>query len=202
MRLYSPLLAFCLLLFSTGIYAQRTVQGTVTSKSTGEPLVGAVVQVVGSKQPVLTNDKGAFAISVPNGATLRITYVGFQTAQVALGDQSVVNVKLEFGSELDNVVVVGSRNQSRTKTESPVPVDVIPISQVINDIGQVDLNQILTFIAPSFQSSRQAIADGTDHIDPAQLRGLGPDQVLVLINGKRRHQSALVNANGTVNRWN
>lgn len=74
------------------------------------------------------------------------------------------------------------------------------LSQVINDIGQVDLNQILNYIAPSFQSARQTIADGTDHIDPAQLRGLGTDQVLVLINGKRRHQSALVNVNGTVNR--
>src|SRR4029079_8210086 len=61
-------------------------------------------------------------------------------------------------------------------------------------------NQILTFIAPSFQSSRQTVADGTDHLDPAQLRGLGTDQVLVLVNGKRRHQSALVNVNGTVNR--
>ena len=77
---------------------------------------------------------------------------------------------------------------------------MIPVSQVINDIGQVDLNQILNFIAPSFQSARQTISDGTDHVDPAQLRGLGTDQVLVLINGKRRHQSALVNVNGTVNR--
>ena len=189
MRLFQLLLVFCFLLLSTGIYAQRTVQGTVSSMSTGEPLVGAVVQVVGTKQPVLTNDKGGFTISVPAGnAILRITYVGYQTVQFTVGTQSVVNVRMEAGSELDNVVVVGSRNQSRTKTESPVPVDVIPISKVINDIGQVDLNQILTFIAPSFQSSRQAIADGTDHIDPAQLRGLGPDQVLVLINGKRRHQ--------------
>lgn len=200
MKLISPLLLFCFLLISAGLFAQRTVQGTVTSKSSGQPLAGAVVQVIGSKQPVLTNDKGAFTINVPAGATLRVTYVGYQTAQIVVGDQSVITVKMEYGSELDNVVVVGSRNQSRTKTESPVPVDVIPIAQVINDIGQVDLNQILTFIAPSFQSSRQAIADGTDHIDPAQLRGLGPDQVLVLVNGKRRHQSALVNANGTVNR--
>src|SRR4030095_3750010 len=61
-------------------------------------------------------------------------------------------------------------------------------------------SQLLTYTAPSFQSSRQAIADGTDHVDPAQLRGLGSDQVLVLVNGKRRHQSALVNVNGTVNR--
>ncbi len=96
--------------------------------------------------------------------------------------------------------MIGSRNVSRTRVETPVPVDVIPISQVINEIGQVDLNQIMNFIAPSFQSARQTISDGTDHVDPAQLRGLGTDQVLVLINGKRRHQSALVNVNGTVNR--
>ena len=74
-----------------------------------------------------------------------------------------------------------------------VPVDIIPLAQVVNQVGQVDLNQILNDIAPSFQSSRQTIADGTDHLDPAQLRGLGTDQVLVLINGKRRHQSALAN---------
>ena len=66
--------------------------------------------------------------------------------------------------------------------------------------GQTDLNQLLTYAAPSFQSTRQTIADGTDHVDPAQLRGLGSDQVLVLVNGKGRHQSALVNVNGTVNR--
>src|SRR5688500_18869074 len=107
---------------------------------------------------------------------------------------------LKNAADLSNITVVGSRNLSRTRVETPVPVDVIPVSTVINDIGQVDLNQILTFIAPSFQSARQTISDGTDHVDPAQLRGLGTDQVLVLVNGKRRHQSALVNVNGTVNR--
>jgi iron complex outermembrane receptor protein len=100
----------------------------------------------------------------------------------------------------EEIVVVGSRSAGRSKLSTPVPVDVIPMAQVINDIGQVDLNQILNYIAPSFQSARQTIADGTDHVDPAQLRGLGTDQILVLINGKRRHQSALVNVNGTVNR--
>ncbi len=98
-------------------------------------------------------------------------------------------------------MVLGSRSATgRSNLSTPVPVDVIPLAQVINEIGQVDLNQILNFIAPSFQSSRQTVSDGTDHIDPAQLRGLGTDQVLVLINGKRRHQSALVNVNGTINR--
>lgn len=107
---------------------------------------------------------------------------------------------VESISSLEEVVVTGTRSEGRTKIDTPVPVDVIPLSQVTNNVGQVDINQILTFVAPSFQSSRQAISDGTDHVDPAQLRGLGPDQVLVLVNGKRRHQSSLVNVNGTVNR--
>ena len=107
---------------------------------------------------------------------------------------------LTSSGDLGIVTVIGSRSIPRTRTETPVPVDIIPLAQVVNQVGQVDLNQILNYIAPSFQSSRQTIADGTDHLDPAQLRGFGTDQVLVLINGKRRHQSALVNVNGTVNR--
>jgi iron complex outermembrane receptor protein len=96
--------------------------------------------------------------------------------------------------------VVGSRNLSRTKVQTSVPVDVIPVGKISKDVGQTDLNQLLTYSAPSFQSTRQTTSDGTDHVDPAQLRGLGSDQILVLVNGKRRHQSALVNVNGTINR--
>lgn len=188
-------------LFAGVLQAQRTLQGTVTGKATGEPLVGAVVQVPGTNQATLTDAKGAFTLSLgADVKALRISNVGYLTMQLTLGASSSLQIQLEPGIEMDNVVVVGSRNQTRTKTDSPVPVDIIPLGQVVNEVGQVDLNQILTFIAPSFQSARQAIADGTDHVDPAQLRGLGPDQVLVLINGKRRHQSALVNVNGTVNR--
>jgi iron complex outermembrane receptor protein len=133
-----------------------------------------------------------------------ISYVGFTTVRrqvtVSANSTTMETVSMATSGDLAAVTILGSRNTGRTRTETAVPVDVIPISQVINDIGQVDLNQILTFIAPSFQSARQTISDGTDHVDPAQLRGLGTDQVLVLINGKRRHQSALVNVNGTVNR--
>ncbi|SDX66005.1 iron complex outermembrane recepter protein [Flavobacterium degerlachei] len=66
--------------------------------------------------------------------------------------------------------------------------------------AQANLNQILNMVAPSFTSNTATVADGTDHIDPAQLRGLGPDQVLVLVNGKRRHTSSLVNINGSPGR--
>ncbi len=81
-----------------------------------------------------------------------------------------------------------------------MPVDVIDIQELSSASPQVNLNQLLNFVAPSFTSNTQTISDGTDHIDPASLRGLGPDQVLVLINGKRRHNSSLVNVNGTFGR--
>src|SRR5437773_890645 len=73
-------------------------------------------------------------------------------------------------------------------------------AQEIADNGQTEVNQILATLAPSFNASHQTIADGSDHINPASLRGLGPDQVLVLVNGKRRHSSALVHVNGTFGR--
>ena len=98
--------------------------------------------------------------------------------------------------ELDEVVVLGSRAAPRSRLETAVAVDVID-TKLLKDIPQVNLNQILHYLAPSFNSSTQTISDGTDHIDPASLRGLGPDQVLVLINGKRRHTTSLININGT-----
>lgn len=196
------LLSICFfMLAGTILLGQRTISGKVTAESDGEPLIAASVVVKGATKGTLTDENGMYNISVSADATtLVFSYVGYLSKEVVIKDQKMIDVALEEGIELDNVVVVGSRNQNRTKIETPVPIDVIPLGQVVNDVGQVDLNQILTFVAPSFQSSRQAIADGTDHVDPAQLRGLGPDQVLVLINGKRRHQSSLVNVNGTVNR--
>ncbi|MDC8103233.1 TonB-dependent receptor plug domain-containing protein [Chryseobacterium sp. PTM-20240506] len=97
-------------------------------------------------------------------------------------------------------ITLGSRNKARVATDTPVPVDVINISSQSVITPQMDLNQILNYAAPSFTSNSTTVADGTDHIDPAQLRGLGPDQVLVLLNGKRRHTSSLVNVNGSPGR--
>lgn len=154
----------------------------------------------------MTDPDGNFSLNVPDGTyNIVISFIGYTPkivpAVVAAGQSSPLNIALAESSEvLGEIVVTGSRSGGRSRIDSPVPVDIIPVSQITNSVGQVDINQILTYIAPSFQSSRQTISDGTDHIDPAQLRGLGPDQVLVLVNGKRRHQSSLVNVNGTVNR--
>jgi len=99
---------------------------------------------------------------------------------------------------LDEVVLVGTRSAGRTRLTTPVPVDVFNIPALLASSPQNDINQLLQFASPSFNSNRQSASDGTEHIDPASLRGLGPDQVLVLINGKRRHTTSLVNNQGTI----
>ena len=103
-------------------------------------------------------------------------------------------------SNVEEVVILGSRSGARSKIDSPVPVDVFNLKQESLVLPQTNISAILNSVAPSFTSVIQNSADGTDHLDPAQLRGLGPDQVLVLVNGKRRHTSALVNVNGTPGR--
>ncbi|WP_223601209.1 TonB-dependent siderophore receptor [Chryseobacterium sp. GVT01B] len=103
-------------------------------------------------------------------------------------------------NNVEEVVVLGSRAGARSKTDSPVPVDVFNVKESSIILPQTNIGQILNAVAPSFTSTIQTNSDGTDHLDPAQLRGLGPDQVLVLVNGKRRHTSALVNVNGTPGR--
>lgn len=197
MKLSVLLLALCI---SVQANAQRKVSGKVIDGATQEALIGASVVVKGTTKGVLTDVNGAYSVDVDKNAILTFSFVGYESKDVNVGDATTLDVELATGVALDNIVVIGSRNATRSKLETPVPVDIIPVQQVINEVGQVDLNQILTYVAPSFQSSRQTISDGTDHVDPAQLRGLGPDQVLVLVNGKRRHQSSLVNVNGTVNR--
>jgi len=97
------------------------------------------------------------------------------------------------------IVVTGTRRVDRTVADSPVPVDVLSAETLANT-GHTEINRQLTQEVPSFNFPQPSITDGTDVIRPATLRGLGPDQTLVLINGKRRHTSALLNINGSVGR--
>jgi iron complex outermembrane recepter protein len=99
----------------------------------------------------------------------------------------------------ETIIVTGTRRTDRSIADSPVPVDVIG-ADAISTAGQTETNKILNTLVPSFNFPQPSIADGTDALRPATLRGLSPDQTLVLINGKRRHVSALLNINGTVGR--
>ncbi|HHH53988.1 MAG TPA: TonB-dependent receptor, partial [Bacteroidetes bacterium] len=198
-QLFIPLI----LVFSTYITnAQKaTIKGNVSDESSG--LVSATVKIVGTDYGTITNFDGDYELSVDPGTyKVEASYVGYNSdtkdITVEAGKTYTLDFKLSEGIGLSEVVVIGSRNANRTATQTPVPVDVIDMKKLTNLGPQTDVNQILNYVAPSFSSNTQTVADGTDHIDPASLRGLGPDQVLVLINGKRRHNSSLVNVNGTV----
>jgi iron complex outermembrane receptor protein len=103
------------------------------------------------------------------------------------------------GDELLEVVVTGTRVANRSSLETAVAVDVVSGESLQNG-GVIELNQALSVALPSFNFPRPGLADGTDTIRPATLRGLAPDQTLVLLNSKRRHASSLVNVNGTIGR--
>ncbi len=97
-------------------------------------------------------------------------------------------------AEADSITVIGSRGKPRTNVDRPVPVDVVAAEE-LNSTGQTDLGQQMQFTSPSFNSSKYGINGATNFADPASLRGLAPDQVLLLINGHRRHQFSALNLN-------
>ncbi|RYF92799.1 MAG: TonB-dependent receptor, partial [Chitinophagaceae bacterium] len=125
-----------------------------------------------------------------------LAFISSSNAQVII-PSTILSDSLKRDS-LDQVVFVGTRSGGRTRLTTAVPVDVFNIPALQALAPQNDLNQLLQFASPSFNSNRQSSSDGTEHIDPASLRGLGPDQVLVLVNGKRRHTTSLVNNQGTI----
>ncbi len=194
-----------MLVLPAAIFAQTgTVKGTVKDAS-GALLEGASVAIEGKAGGTVTDAAGAYSLTLAAGTyTLSASYVGYAnkkiTVMVAAGTATEQNFELGKSVELETVQVLGSRSPRRVSTETAVPVDVISLSDLGKAAPQANLTQILNYVAPSFTSNTTTVADGTDHIDPAQLRGLGPDQVLVLLNGKRRHTSSLVNVNGSPGR--
>ena len=198
------LLILASLLFCTSLlFAQKTITGKITDKSSGSPIVGASVKVKGSSKGGTTNAEGIFSIQASPHDILIISNIGYTPQTLAVPEASFMTVLLEPSStELTQVVFVGSRGVGRVKTESPVPIDVIHVAEVGQTTARPDLMSQLNIAVPSFNYNKQSGADGSDANDFASLRGLGFDQTLVLINGKRRHLSAFVNEVGTRGRGN
>ncbi|NER11199.1 iron complex outermembrane recepter protein [Muriicola jejuensis] len=193
-----------ILIFVSGafsVFAQKTVTGTVTDQE-GIPLVGVNIVEKGTSKGTTSDFDGNFSITVADSATLVFSYIGYVTKEEAVAGRSSFVVVLSEGLQLDEIQLVGSRSPKRTATNTAVPVDVIDVAAVTTQSGRIEVNEMLQFAAPSFNANKQSGSDGADHIDPATLRGLGPDQTLVLINGKRRHQSSLINIFGTRGRGN
>ena len=191
------IMLFCFCSFSV---MGQTLEGKVIDEN-GDPLPFANVIEKGTTNGTVTDNNGNFSINPSQlPAQLEFSLLGFSNvSKEALSSSTSMTITLvEKGVSLNEVVLVGSRNPSRTAIETPVPVDVIDLEELTTQGPQTSINEILNYVAPSFTSQTQTVSDGTDHIDPASLRGLGPDQVLVLVNGKRRHKSSYLNVNGTV----
>ncbi|MEY4050732.1 MAG: hypothetical protein RL262_1566, partial [Bacteroidota bacterium] len=193
----TPLFLVFFSLFTLNSFAQnQTIKGVV-SDSKGNALEGVTIRVANSKTVTTSNKNGSFTIAANTNDVIEFSSIGFESKkQLAVGN--AMNIILTAStSDLQDVILVGSRGAGRVKTESPVPVDVIKLTDVGMNTARMDLTSTLNFVAPSFNYNKQSGADGADHVDIGTLRGLGPDQTLVLINGKRRHSTALVGLFGT-----
>ncbi|HEX2079248.1 MAG TPA: TonB-dependent receptor [Longimicrobium sp.] len=207
-RLRRALAACALLLaaaFAPALAAQNgTLTGRVNDMRDDSPLAGATLRLSGGPSTT-TGEDGTYRLSAPAGSyDLTVTRLGYVTLRVPVtlvaGQATNLDVGMaESAALLEEVVAVGTRRPDRTVTDAPVPVDVLTAAD-IQATGLTETAQIVQRLAPSVNFPRATVADGTDHVRPATLRGLAPDQVLVLVNGKRRHNSALVNVNGTVGR--
>lgn len=193
---------FLLLMCSVFSFAQNraVIKGHVLDQFGNLP--GAKVTIEGTDLNTTTNVNGAFSFDLDEGEyIINASFVMYKTVSktvtLKVGEPVELNFILETNFSIDEPVSLGSRAKPNSLLSITAPVDIISNEQLEN-ATQLELGQVLHYLIPSFHSTHQTIADGTDHIDPATLRGLGPDQILVLINGKRRHNSSLLNVNGTV----
>ncbi len=198
--------AFLLVTGGSALQAQTgTVTGRVTESGNSESVSGARIVVVGTLQSAASRADGSYTLRLSPGVhVLRATKIGYapgiDTVTVSAGatlTQDFALTSTPIG--LDQIVVTGTRATDRTVLEAPVPVDVLSGPEIVQT-GRSETSQVLQMLAPSINFPRPSVNDGTDHVRPATLRGLGPDQTLVLINGKRRHTTALVHVNQSVGR--
>ena len=166
-----------------------TVSGKVSD--TQGPLPGVNVMVKGTTKGVITDFDGLYTISAESNATLVYSFIGYSKKEVPINGNTTVNVIMEESAEqLTETIVLGSRGAARTKLQTAAPVDVISVSKQAINMPQLDVGQLLVASAPSFTAVRSQGGDLSASVTPPSLRGLAPNQLLVLVNGKRRHSGA------------
>ena len=183
-------------------YAQQTatLRGEVTDDS-GSVITGAEItatnNATGAEVTGSTDADGAYELTLEPGVyTITAENPGFETGiaddvELIAGQSVLRNFTLELAAVAQSVVVVGSRAEPRSVTASTVPVDVIRAEDLARQ-GSRDLVSQLRTVIPSFNISTQPISDAGTVVRPANLRNLAPDHTLVLVNGKRRHRSAVI----------
>ena len=182
---------------ATGV-AQGTIEGTVRSGDSGMGLGNARVEIPALGLVEFTGATGTFSMTGVSAGThtleVRLLGYGLQTQDVTVASGQTVNLDISLGIaafELNELVVVGSRTRPRTVTESMVPVDVIPVSEISRQ-AETNIDFLLRNVVPSYNVNIQPISDAATITRPANLRGLASDHTLVLINGKRRHRGAVI----------
>ena len=165
----------------------------------GDAIPEAKVQIGNREQT--TDASGSATFDDVSGAqSLTVLAIGFSGKRINIAaGQTEATVVLAPVQTVDAVVVVGTRSIGRRVLQAPVPIEVVDREQ-LSITGQSETGRVLQMLVPSFNFSSSTISDGTDALRPATLRGLGPDQTLVLVNGKRRHKSALLHVNTSVGR--
>ena len=197
------MLLLLLLVGVSGVaYAQQTatLRGEVTDDS-GSVITGAEItatnNATGAEVTGSTDADGAYELTLEPGVyTITAENYGFETGiaddvELIAGQSVLRNFTLELAAVTQSVVVVGSRAEPRSVTASTVPVDVIRAEDLARQ-GSRDLVSQLRTVIPSFNISTQPISDAGTIVRPANLRNLAPDHTLVLVNGKRRHRSAVI----------
>lgn len=174
---------------------EREITGTINDDQ-GMPLPGASVVVKGTTIGTQTDFDGNFTLEVPDDTTIiSISFIGFKTVEVDITGKDSIVLNLEpSAAQLDEMVIIGSRGKPRTDVDRAVPVDVVQAKELAAT-GQTDLGQQIQFTSPSFNSAKYGVNGTTNYAEPATLKGMSPDQSLVLINGKRRHQFSTLNLN-------
>ena len=199
--------ALAVLLAASSVGAQApadatSVDGTVRSEQ-GNPVTGATLISLhlptGTRRVATSDPQGRFSMSpmLEGGPyVLQLSQPGFRS-------QVLTNVYLKAGQPValqltlvPDLVAVGTRRADRSQAASLSPVDVVDLRALLPVVPQSDLTEVLNYVVPSFNSTRQSLAYGTDHVEVSSLRGLAPDQTLVLLNGKRLRTTALINLIG------
>ncbi len=193
---------FFILPLSFSLFAQNKAKLTGTISDQFGSLPGAKISIEGTNISTTSDVNGDYILLIDEGDfIINVAFIMYKTAtksvSIKANEETLLDFKLETGFSIEQPVSLGSRAKPSSLLKNTAPVDIISPQDITNS-PQIELSHILHYLVPSFHSTNQTISDGTDHIDPATLRGLGPDQILVLVNGKRRHNSSLLNVNGTV----
>jgi iron complex outermembrane receptor protein len=202
MRSWLAAVALSLLAGAVGSTAAHAQVGAVRGKvvdSTGAPIPGALIAVDRTAIRAQATSSGTYTlVGVPAGArTIRAQIIGFAPISIEVTVKANETVTQDITLPRSAVrlsavdVVVGSRASHRAADEIAVPVDIIP-AEVITQQGTSELSSILSNVSPSVNFPRQSVTDADDIVRPFTMRGLSPDHTLVLVNGVRRHRSALV----------